>query len=187
MRWPKLKSPPGRNLRHEPRPNARPGYDLFVPSASMQAVAEKLASAARETGGRFCGWQALETARIEAGIPRFGADMDETNLAPEVLDTGRSVTPKAATSARKSSPASAPMAKWPSPCAAFAFPTICPRSRQSRATNYFWATKKSAASPAPPPPRLKTNIALACVRREANQIGDRTPAANSSDKVPAQR
>ena len=34
-------------------------------------------------GGRACGWQALETARIEAGIPRFGADMDETNLAPE--------------------------------------------------------------------------------------------------------
>jgi folate-binding protein YgfZ len=25
----------------------------------------------------------LETARIEAGIPRFGLDMDETNLAPE--------------------------------------------------------------------------------------------------------
>src|SRR5207249_5027427 len=24
-----------------------------------------------------------ETARIEAGVPRFGADMDETNLAPE--------------------------------------------------------------------------------------------------------
>ena len=34
-------------------------------------------------GGRPCGWQALEIARIEAGIPRFGADMDETNLAPE--------------------------------------------------------------------------------------------------------
>ena len=34
-------------------------------------------------GGRACGWQALETARIEAGIPRFGVDMDETNLPPE--------------------------------------------------------------------------------------------------------
>ena len=36
-------------------------------------------------GGRWCGWQALDTARVEAGIPRFGADMEESNLAPEAL------------------------------------------------------------------------------------------------------
>jgi folate-binding protein YgfZ len=61
------------------------GYDLFVPAAGMPAVANQLLAAAREAGGRLCGWQALETARVEAGIPRFGADMDETNLAPEAL------------------------------------------------------------------------------------------------------
>jgi folate-binding protein YgfZ len=58
------------------------GFDLFVPNAAMQIVGEAL----RKTNGRFGGWQALETARIEAGIPRYGADMDETNLASEVLD-----------------------------------------------------------------------------------------------------
>ncbi len=60
----------------------RPGFDLFVPAAAMEAVAAQLLA----RGGRWCGWQALETARVEAGVPRFGADMDETNLAPEALD-----------------------------------------------------------------------------------------------------
>ena len=60
-----------------------PGFDLFVPIATLEAVADRLLDTARECGGRPCGWQALETARIEAGIPRFGVDMDETNLAPE--------------------------------------------------------------------------------------------------------
>jgi folate-binding protein YgfZ len=32
---------------------------------------------------RACGWRALETARVEAGIPRFGAEMDTSNLPPE--------------------------------------------------------------------------------------------------------
>jgi folate-binding protein YgfZ len=59
------------------------GFDLFVPVAALAAVADKLIAAANATGGRACGWQALEMARIEAGIPRFGADMDESNLAPE--------------------------------------------------------------------------------------------------------
>ena len=58
------------------------GLDLFVPVRAMKEAAARLL----ERGGRLCGWQALETARIEAGRPRFGADMDETNLAPEALD-----------------------------------------------------------------------------------------------------
>ena len=59
------------------------GFDLFVPTASLGTVADKLIHAVKAVGGRACGRQALETARIEAGIPRFGLDMDETNLAPE--------------------------------------------------------------------------------------------------------
>jgi folate-binding protein YgfZ len=62
------------------------GFDLFVPTPALGAVMDKLIAAAREQGGRACGWQALEWARIEAGIPRFGADMDETNLAPEAIE-----------------------------------------------------------------------------------------------------
>jgi folate-binding protein YgfZ len=59
------------------------GFDVFVPTPALGAVMDKLAAAAKDAGGRACGWQACEMARVEAGIPRFGIDMDETNLAPE--------------------------------------------------------------------------------------------------------
>ena len=59
------------------------GFDLFVPNNFLGAVADKLIAAAKQLGGRAVGWQAFETARIEAGIPRFGADMDETNIPLE--------------------------------------------------------------------------------------------------------
>jgi folate-binding protein YgfZ len=64
-------------------PHQSSGFDLFIPNSSLGAVADKLIAAAKQIGGRACGWQAFETARIEAGIPRFGLDMDETNLPLE--------------------------------------------------------------------------------------------------------
>ena len=67
---------------NHPRGTSR-GADVFVPAGGLRAAAETLASAAQTVGGRACGWQALETMRIEAGVPRFGLDMDESNLAPE--------------------------------------------------------------------------------------------------------
>jgi folate-binding protein YgfZ len=62
---------------------AAEGFDLFVPVAALAAVAATLMTAAKEAGGCACGWRALEMIRIEAGLPRFGVDMDESNLAPE--------------------------------------------------------------------------------------------------------
>ncbi|MFM2295262.1 MAG: hypothetical protein RLZZ350_1675 [Verrucomicrobiota bacterium] len=59
------------------------GFDLFVPTNSLGAVADKLIAAAKQLGGKAAGWDALEIARIEAGVPRFGMDMDETNLPQE--------------------------------------------------------------------------------------------------------
>jgi folate-binding protein YgfZ len=60
-----------------------PGFDLFVPTDALGAVLDKLAAAARNLGGRLAGFTALEWARFEAGIPRFGVEMDETLLPPE--------------------------------------------------------------------------------------------------------
>ncbi len=71
---------------------AATGFDLFVPTAALAAVSDKLIAAARELGGRACGWQALEMIRIEAGIPRFGSDMDETNLPPEAGIEARAIS-----------------------------------------------------------------------------------------------
>jgi folate-binding protein YgfZ len=65
---------------------------LFVPSNSLGAVADKLIAAAKSVGGRAVGWDALESARIEAGIPRFGQDMDESNLPLECGIEARAVS-----------------------------------------------------------------------------------------------
>ncbi len=68
------------------------GFDVFVPAAALGAVMDRLISAANAAGGRVCGWLSLETARIEAGIPRYGVDMDETNLAPETGIEARAIS-----------------------------------------------------------------------------------------------
>jgi folate-binding protein YgfZ len=69
-------------LANQPRLRTE-GFDLFVPVAALGAFADKLLAATRDVGGRAGGWQALEMARIEAGIPRFGLDMDASNLPQE--------------------------------------------------------------------------------------------------------
>lgn len=81
-------------LANQPRVSlaAAPSFDLFVPMNSVAAVADKLIAAAKSVGGRACGWDVLEMARIEAGIPRFGADMDETNIPLECGIEARAVS-----------------------------------------------------------------------------------------------
>ncbi len=59
------------------------GFDLFIPAAGLQPVLERLLGAGAGIGTKACGWQALEIARIEAGIPRFGVDMEETHFPQE--------------------------------------------------------------------------------------------------------
>jgi folate-binding protein YgfZ len=78
-------------LLNQPRVGTA-GFDLFIPAAALDAVLERLVKAAGRAGGGLCGWEALELARVEAGIPRFGADMDETNLAPEAGIESRAIS-----------------------------------------------------------------------------------------------
>jgi folate-binding protein YgfZ len=68
------------------------GFDLFIPNNSLGAVMDKLIAAAKVVGGHAVGWTAFETARIEAGIPRFDADMDETNIPLECGIESRAVS-----------------------------------------------------------------------------------------------
>jgi folate-binding protein YgfZ len=78
-------------LMNQPRLGTT-GFDLFVPTGSLGAVADKLIAAAKSAGGSACGWQAFDTARVEAGIPRFGVDMDETNIPLECGIEDRAVS-----------------------------------------------------------------------------------------------
>ncbi len=69
-------------LVNQPR-YATSGMDVYVPVAKLNECWHQMIHAASSFEGRPCGWQAAEMARIEVGLPRFGADMDETNLPPE--------------------------------------------------------------------------------------------------------
>src|SRR5213594_2249056 len=57
-----------------------PGFVLHVPAARAAAVWDALAAA----GARPCGMEALESRRVEVGVPRIGVDMDGATLALEV-------------------------------------------------------------------------------------------------------
>lgn len=59
------------------------GFDVFVPAAEKSAL---------QLPGVPCSEPALEVVRIESGIPRFGIDMDETNLAPEAGIESRAIS-----------------------------------------------------------------------------------------------
>ncbi|HEX8773493.1 MAG TPA: aminomethyltransferase family protein [Pyrinomonadaceae bacterium] len=68
---------------------AEDGFDIFVDAAHAAPVWDAL----REAGARPTGMDALEILRIEAGVPRYGLDMDETNVVTEAgLDDAVSYT-----------------------------------------------------------------------------------------------
>ena len=65
------------------------GFDFVVNAAE----APRLWDALQNAGARPVGYAALETLRIEAGLPRYGVDMDETNVVTEAaLDDAVSYT-----------------------------------------------------------------------------------------------
>ncbi len=65
------------------------GFDLFISREQAARVWDALARA----GGRAVGFEALEVLRVEAGLPRYGVDMDESNVVLEAgLDDAVSFT-----------------------------------------------------------------------------------------------
>ncbi|MBI2104808.1 MAG: aminomethyl transferase family protein [Candidatus Omnitrophica bacterium] len=59
------------------------GVLCLVDADQAEAAWGLLQRRGRPQGVRPVGWEALNTARIEAGVPWFGLDMDETTLLPE--------------------------------------------------------------------------------------------------------
>jgi folate-binding protein YgfZ len=78
--------------RHDAGASRIDGFDIFVPSNALTSMADKLVATVKAMGGAACGWTAFETARIEAGLPRYGADMDETNLPLECGIEARAIS-----------------------------------------------------------------------------------------------
>lgn len=68
---------------------AEDGFDLVVSSDQVGSLWHALQGA----GARPVGYDALEILRIEAGLPRYGVDMDDTNVVTEAaLDDAVSYT-----------------------------------------------------------------------------------------------
>jgi folate-binding protein YgfZ len=68
---------------------AEEGFDLLLDSSHASSLWEAI----RVQGAQPTGFEALEILRIEAGIPRFGIDMDETFVVSETnLDEAVSFT-----------------------------------------------------------------------------------------------
>jgi glycine cleavage system T protein len=61
------------------------GVDLFLDVGDLPRVVSRIEEAGQSLPLRWVGVQALDILRLEAGIPRYGVDMDENNL---LLETG---------------------------------------------------------------------------------------------------
>ncbi len=53
-----------------------PGFDLLVAAEVAALLWDQLGAAVRGVGGRPAGWEALNTRRVEAGIPWWGHELD---------------------------------------------------------------------------------------------------------------
>jgi folate-binding protein YgfZ len=157
------------------------GLDLFVPASAMQDMAARLL----ERGGRLCGWQALETARLEAGVPRFGADMDETNLAPEALDTRAISYSKGCYIGQE---VIARVRTYGQVAKALRGLRLGGGEKETpaRGAKLFLGDKEvGSITSAVWSPALRANIALGYVRREANQTGTELEMRADAGKISA--
>ncbi len=60
------------------------GYILTMPQTSLQRVWENLLKMGTEFNLHPIGYEAMESLRIEAGIPRYGLDLTEENIPLEI-------------------------------------------------------------------------------------------------------
>lgn len=159
------------HLMNQPRLGSS-GLDLFVPTPSLGAVMDKLIAAARKHGGRACGWTALETARIEAGIPRFGADMDESNLAPEAGIESRAISySKGCYIGQEVIARIRTYGQVAKSLRGLRFDESCPSLPNHGDKLFHEAKEVGNVTSSTISPRLKTGIALGYVRKEANTFG----------------
>jgi folate-binding protein YgfZ len=62
------------------------GYDLIAPLADLPTLWERFETAGKPLGARPVGFGALETLRIEAGRPRYGAELTEETIPTEAFE-----------------------------------------------------------------------------------------------------
>jgi len=68
------------------------GFDLFAPAQVLENLWAQVLDAAAVEGGGPAGCRATEVVRIEHGLPRYGQDLDESNLPLEAGIEGRAIS-----------------------------------------------------------------------------------------------
>ncbi|HEX3890330.1 MAG TPA: glycine cleavage T C-terminal barrel domain-containing protein, partial [Verrucomicrobiae bacterium] len=164
------------------------GFDLFIPNNSLGAVADKLIFAAKQIGGRAIGWTAFETARIENGIPRFGADMDETNIPLECNIESRAIVyNKGCYIGQEVINRIHSVGHVTRELRGLRLADDLKTLPQKHDKLFHAGKEVGYMTSAVKSPSLKALVALGYVRREANQIGNeltlRTAAGESSVKI----
>lgn len=69
-----------------------PGFDLYVSAEDRADVLSGLAASVSDLGGREVGPEAWKIVRVERGIPVFGSDFSEEDLAQETGQDGRAIS-----------------------------------------------------------------------------------------------
>ncbi len=148
------------------------GFDIFVPNQSLGAFADKLIAAAKNLGGRACGWTAFETVRIESGIPRFGADMDANNLPMECgLEAGAMSFNKGCYIGQEVLNRVHTIGHVTKELRGLRLADDLPALPRHGDKLFHNGKEVGYLTSAVKSPALNANLALGCVRREANQIG----------------
>jgi folate-binding protein YgfZ len=158
------------------------GFDLFVPAAAMPQTAARLLA----HGGRWAGWQALETARVEAGIPRFGADMDESNLAPEALGPRAISYSKGCYIGQEVIARVRTYGQVAKALRGLRFGEAVKELPMKGAKIFFGEKEVGYVTSAVHSPRIGCVVALGYVRREANQLGTALLVETPGGKVPVE-
>jgi folate-binding protein YgfZ len=81
----------GRVLLVRDRRLAGDGVEVIAPGALAPGVAVALLDAAEARGGGVAGAGALEVVRVESGVPLYGVDVSEDNLAQETGLEGEAI------------------------------------------------------------------------------------------------
>jgi aminomethyltransferase len=162
------------------------GFDLFIPDNSLGAVADKLIAAAKQIGGCAVGWTAFETARIEAGVPRFSADMDETNIPLECgIESRAIVYNKGCYIGQEVINRIHSVGHVTRELRALRLATDL-ESLPKKGDKLFHAGKEVGyVTSAVKSPAFNAHIALGYVRREANQIGNELTLRTATGESPA--
>ena len=148
------------------------GFDVFVPLAAFDALAEQLRSATESNGGRLSGWNASEIVRVEAGIPRFGIDMDETNLPLEAGLESRAISfNKGCYIGQEVISRIRTYSEVQKSLRGLRLPDDLPALPQKGDKLFHNGKEAGYIASAVSSPRLKAKIALGYVRKGVNEIG----------------